>query len=199
MYSLFQHLKKDLVNFMNRAKLITITMLFLLTACGSESNVEATQSSLPEAEKDAAVLRTSEVQSPVQITYRVIGTPIVGSPVALDLQFRSALGVLPYKVTYRVNDPTAMQLPESQSATVTISPSSDDESVARQVTVVPLREGRLYLNVAAVIETKSGSMQSVIAVPIQVGAAAPRQLLENGEVTTDENGELIRTLPAKEN
>ena len=31
------------------------------------------------------------------------------------------------------------------------------------------------------------------------GPAAPRVFLENGTVATDENGELIRTMPAKEN
>jgi hypothetical protein len=42
-------------------------------------------------------------------------------------------------------------------------------------------------------------MSSVTAIPIQVGPAAPREILENGTVTTDDSGELIRTLPAKEN
>jgi hypothetical protein len=64
------------------------------------------------------------------------------------------------------------------------------------VRVIPLREGRLYLNVAAEVETESGSFSSVTAVPIQVGPAV-RELQENGVVTTDENGELIRTLPAR--
>jgi hypothetical protein len=54
----------------------------------------------------------------------------------------------------------------------------------------------LYLNVAAVIETADGSMQTVVAVPIQVGAAAPREIIENGTVTTDADGNLIRSLPA---
>lgn len=184
---------------MNRAIFSTIAALSLLAACGSENSaVEEAQSAAPAAKTDALAKRTSEVQSPVQITYRVIGTPIVGSPVALDLQFKSTLGAMPYKVSYRVNDPTAMQMPEAQSMSVSISPSADNEMVAQQVTVIPLREGRLYLNVAAVIETDAGSMQTVIAVPIQVGPAAPRQILENGTVTTDENGALIRTLPAKE-
>jgi len=183
---------------MNRAILLSMATLFLLSACGSDESAETSQAAASAAKTDASVVRTSEVQSPVEITYRVIGTPIVGSPVALDLQFKSTLGATPYKVTFRVNDPTAMQMPEAQSASISISPSSRNESVARQVTVIPLREGRLYLNVAAVVETESGSMQSVIAIPIQVGAATPRRLLENGTVITDENGELIRTLPAKE-
>ena len=61
-----------------------------------------------------------------------------------------------------------------------------------------MREGRLYLNVAAIVETESGSMQTVTAIPIQVGPAAPREILDNGTVTRDEDGNLIRSLPAKE-
>ena len=183
---------------MIRAILFSTATLFLFAACGSDESTETSQTAVAATKTDDAVMRTSEVQSPVEILYRVIGTPIVGSPVALDMQFRSTLGTVPYTVTFRVNDPTAMQMPETQSASMSISPTSKNESVARQITVVPLREGRLYLNVAAVVETESGSMQSVIAVPIQVGPAAPRRLLENGTVTTNDKGELIRTLPAKE-
>jgi len=142
---------------------------------------------------------TVKPQGPVTISYRVIGTPIVGQAVALDLQFASSFGNQPFRVSYRVNDATAMQMPESQSLTVSISPSGSDGRSAQQVTVIPLREGRLYLNVAAVFETETGSMSSVTAIPIQVGPAAPREILENGTITTDESGELIRTMPAKEN
>ena len=185
---------------MNRAIFSIMAVLALLSACGSDNSAVETESSaeVPTSKTDVLAARTSAIQSPVQITYRVIGTPIIGSPVALDLQFTSALGDVPYKVTFRVNDPTAMHMPEGQSESISIAPSSDNESVSRQVTVIPLREGRLYLNVAAVVETESGSMQSVVAIPIQVGPAAPRQLQENGTVTTDDQGDLIRTLPAKE-
>jgi len=61
-----------------------------------------------------------------------------------------------------------------------------------------MREGRLFLNVAAQMQTENGSLQTVTAIPIQVGAA-PRELQQNGVVTTDENGELIREMPASEN
>jgi hypothetical protein len=147
---------------------------------------------------DTAPARTSKVQSPVQIDYRVIGTPIVGQAVAVELQLRSTLGTEPYRVSYRVNDPTAMQMPESQSTSVAVTPSARDELLSQQVTVIPLREGRLYLNVAAEVETDSGSMQTVIAIPIQVGAVAPREILDNGTVSVDADGNLVRSLPAKE-
>ena len=60
-----------------------------------------------------------------------------------------------------------------------------------------MREGRLYLNVAAQIETDTGSWSSVMAVPIEV-SVGPRESQENGVVASDENGELTRELPSKE-
>jgi len=68
------------------------------------------------------------------------------------------------------------------------------EFVAQQVLVVPQREGRLFLNVAADVQTEGGTISTVTAVPLQVGAA-PTSPTENGTVTTDENGEAIRVLP----
>ena len=172
------------------------TALIVLSACSNGSSPEVSAAAV-DPKADSEIQRTSKVQSPVQIEYKVIGTPIVGQTVAVDLKLKSSLGAQAYKISFRVNDPTAMQFPESQSATVSISPPVGDERSSQQVRVIPLREGRLYLNVAAVIETDSGTMQTVTAVPIQVGPAVPRQIQENGSVTQDENGNLIRSLPAE--
>ncbi len=62
------------------------------------------------------------------------------------------------------------------------------------MTVVPQRQGRMYLNVAASLDTDEGSMSSIMAVPIQVGEGG-RVLEEQGEVVVGEDGEAIRVLP----
>jgi hypothetical protein len=171
----------------------------LIAACGdeagngsaatSDANVIEPSASAPKVtfEPGGTDVTTVKPSSPIQISYRIIGQPIIGQPVAIDLQFDSALGATSFNVNYRVNDSTALQLPESQASRVAVSPTIAEErgKAAQQVRVIPLREGRLYLNVS-----------SVTAVPIQVGPAV-RELQENGVVTTDENGELIRTLPAR--
>ncbi len=176
-----------------------------LAAC---SNGEVTDTTEPEASQPTVAVSapavsftpcekgdvTSKVKSPIQISYRIIGQPVVGQPTAIDLRFSSALGSQAFNVAYRINDSTALQLPESQLDRVAVTPSLDDEArgfAAQQVSVVPLREGRLFLNVAAELETETGSFSSVTAIPIDVGAA-PRAPAENGTVTTDEQGELIR-------
>jgi len=177
---------------MNRVRVA----LLLLTSLAAANASAAVDSDDADGKSPA---RSSKLQGPVQIDYQIIGTPIVGQPVAVELRLRSTLGDHAYKLSYRINDPTAMQLPETQLSTVSVAPVSGEELSVQQVTVVPLREGRLYLNVAAVVETEGGSMQTVVAVPIQVGAAAPREILDNGTLQTDADGNRIHSLPASEN
>ena len=74
-----------------------------------------------------------------------------------------------------------------------MKPAANEDFIAQQVTVIPQRDGRLYLNVGASVETESGSMSSTMAIPIQVGSGA-RELQEDGELQLDENGEAVRVL-----
>ena len=89
-----------------------------------------------------------------------------------------------------------MSFPESQVSSVSLA-FVDDGKASQQVTIIPAREGRLFLNVSATLDLESGSMQTATAIPIQVGSA-PRQYEENGTVTTDDDGNLIREMPAGE-
>lgn len=143
-------------------------------------------------EKDAA----GKPRGPVTVAYRIIGKPVVGQPVAIDLQISSSLGRQPMTVVYRINDATALRLADSQPDSLTFAPA-EGRGGSQQVTVIPMREGRLFFNVSVSVETENGSMSTVTAIPVQVGEA-PRQPQENGTATTDENGDAIRALPAQE-
>jgi hypothetical protein len=178
----------------------------LLAACGDSGEQQAAPAEQgTAAETPVAVLTpdekfsvTGKPQGPVRIDYRIIGTPVVGQPVTVDLKVESNVGDTPVSLSYGTNDSTAMSFPESQQRTVSLAFVDDERTAGQQVTLIPAREGRLFLNVTAHMQTDTGSLQTVTAVPIQVGAA-PRELQQNGVVTTDENGELIREMPASEN
>jgi hypothetical protein len=188
-------------NILNSLLLVTTV---LTSACGNDSSNQnsiekevAVSTNAPEVsfKPGATDGRTVKPQGPVTIAYKIIGTPIVGQPIAIDLRIESTLGPQAIELSYRVNDSTAMQFTEAQPATVSIAANNDDRPSLQQVRVIPLREGRLFLNVSVSIETESGSISTVTAIPIQVGQAV-REIQQNGEVLTDENGELIRALPA---
>jgi hypothetical protein len=180
---------------MKRAIFSILTML-TISACGN-GTVEAPQSDVTATKAASATAHTEKAQGPVQIDYKIIGIPIVGQPLGIDLQVTSKIGPQEMTLSYRVNDSTAMQFSETQLNRVTLAATQDERSSLQQVQVIPLREGRLFLNVSVSIETDDGTMSSVTAIPIQVGAA-PRQTQENGELMTDEDGEQVRSLPAKE-
>lgn len=181
-----------------------IAAIFLATGCGNGSVDKGSSEISAGADATAASAKardgyadTSKPQAPVTISYQIIGTPIVGQPLGIDLQVQSTLGPQEIVLSYRINDTTAMQFMEAQPARVAIAPTSDVEPSLQQIRVIPLREGRLFLNVTASVMGQEALLSSVTAIPIQVGAA-PRVIQENGAVATDENGELIRSLPATE-
>lgn len=190
---------------MNRARRIALTTVVTcgLAACGnSDVDDAATATELAPAKDTAEVSVKPEPSydgtiakpgAPFSLSYKVIGTPIVGSPVTVDLKVTSTLGLEPVKVSYRINDTSAMMFHEAQPAEVEMAPAADDNFITQQVTVIPQREGRLYLNVGASVETDNGSMSSMMAIPIQVGLGG-RELEEHGEVQLDENGEAVRVL-----
>lgn len=166
-----------------------------LAACGDAATDDTLQATTADPTPTGLAAKP---QSPVAIDYRIIGTPIVGQPLGIDIEVRSLLGPQQIRLQYRINDSTAMELSEAQPAEISIAPMAENEPTVQQVSLVPLREGRLFLNVAASIEVEGGQISSALAIPVQVGAA-PRQPETNGTLTTDENGEAVRSLPASEN
>jgi hypothetical protein len=180
---------------MKRA-IFPVLAILTLAACGN-GTVEAPQSDATATKAAATTTHTEKVQGPVQIDYKIIGIPIVGQPVGIDLQVVSKIGPQEMTLSYRVNDSTALQFAESQLDRVTLAAMQDDRPSLQQVQVIPLREGRVFLNVSVSIETDEGTMSSVTAIPIQVGAAV-REPQDNGALLTDESGDQVHSLPAKE-
>lgn len=167
-----------------------------LCACGGEETVEVATSSADAGAKpsdDSYVSTVVKPGSPYSVSYRIIGTPIVGSPVTVELQVESNQGTQPLNLEYRINDATSMLLGESQPVAVRMEFADNETSFTQQVTIVPQREGRFYLNVSASFETADGTMSTVTAIPIQVGTGS-RELTPHGEVQLDEDGNAVRVL-----
>ena len=179
---------------------IAAAMSIGLFACGAEETVEVATSDADASVKpsvDNYVSTVVKPGSPYSVSYRIIGTPIVGSPVTVDLRVESNQGTQPLNLEYRINDATSMVLGESQPASVRMEFAANEAVFTQQVTIIPQREGRFYLNVSASFETADGTMSTVTAIPIQVGTGT-RELQQHGEVQTDEDGDAVRVLSSDE-
>ena len=69
--------------------------------------------------------------SALTLDYRIIGKPVVGQPVAVELIVRSSFGSQPVSVSYRINDATAMTLAEAQPSEVTMAARTDAQDKCR--------------------------------------------------------------------
>lgn len=131
--------------------------------------------------------------APIDISYQVIGSAIVGSPVSINVFVTSARG--PVTVRYGITDGSALMFQSGQVERLEIADPSSGS--AQQLSVIPQREGRLYVNVSAEIETPDGLNIRSMAIPIKVGSA-PEKATINGEIVEGPGGETVISMPAQE-
>jgi len=189
---------------MTRAKILWLTAAATLSmsACGVDENADqstavAKSDSAEQVEKkpDASGIQ-AKAGSPFAISYDLVGTPIVGSPVTLNLVIASAFGPTPVEISYRVTDSTALMLHEAQPESLRAEMTLNETFVEDRVTIIPQREGRVYLNVEAAVTTADGRLSTTMAIPIHVGAVDTSPV-EHGELETNEEGETTRVLTSE--
>lgn len=182
---------------MNRLPSVLAVSVFVaaLAACGGENDdiAAASGKAVHSKPEQVAVAAQRSPSAPITIEYEIMGMPVVGIPLSINVKVSSELDE-PITVNYRINDSTSLMFNEAQSERVSLVPIGEQGFSAEQVTVIPQREGRLFLNVSAEIETEVGMMAKVMAIPIQVGSlrAAPQV---NSELTT---GEAPISMPLQE-
>lgn len=194
---------------MNAMKIpvLVVFVSFFLAGCGADQANDVTTAKDSEIEKSTPALiqkpssnnydgTVAKPGSPYAISYRIVGTPIVGSPVTVDLHITSALESRPMTLDYRINDATAMMFAESQPTKVRMELADNEAAYQQRVTVIPQREGRFYLNVSASFDSDTGTVSTGMAIPIQVGTGT-REMQEHGELQQDENGEAVRVLTSE--
>jgi hypothetical protein len=178
-----------------------ISVLALLTAalaaCGGGQENGATQQAAKvqkdEARADGVARTPARPGTMFKVDYQIIGTPIVGSPVSVDLEISSAFGEEPIEVAYQIPDSTSLEMTEAQPRRLTAVPLDGESRVRERVTVIPQREGRLYINVSASRDGDDGSTATMISIPIHVGNVDTSPV-EQGELQTNEDGETVRVL-----
>lgn len=183
-----------------RYPLAAFSVLALLAACQQETNVSAGTPAAPPAEtvQPAGATRSpGKPSAPVDIEYQVLGTPLLGQPVAVEIRLISEQPGQLMRVNYFINDADSLAFADTQPRSIDVEIPRDEPYAARQVRVVPQREGRVYLNVTAEVTTANGMMLKSIAVPISVGSNAVSLEL-NGELRQTD-GETVISLPAREN
>lgn len=196
----------NLMNQKNFYSLAALTLLLSLAACNEENKDSVSTTSTVAASKPAAAAVATagsatspgKPSAPITMKYEILGNPIVGQPVAINVYVRSTSGSQPVTLQYSINDSSALRFQAGQVERLQLTAKAERTASQQQLAVVPQREGRLYVNVSAEILTPDGSMIKSMAIPIQVGSA-PEKPEINGELVEGPDGETVISMPAKEN
>ena len=193
--------------------LAALTLVLGLGACNEDSKtatsvtaesedatpVAATTTSKPAVVAPAASSTSpGKPSAPISMKYEILGNPVVGQPVAINVEVRSTSGNHPVTVQYSINDSSALVFQAGQVERLQVTADAEKTAPQQQLAVIPQREGRLYVNVSAEIQTPGGTMIKSMAIPIQVGNAPVKPEI-NGELVEGPDGETVISMPAKEN
>lgn len=114
----------------------------------------------------------AELIAPLALEYTVVGTPVVGQPVGVSVGVTAAQSEQPIVLRYRSAEPGSMTFPESQAASATLAPQADGNTRRQQFSLIPQREGRIFVIVSATVETSEGAAIKSMSIPIEVARAA---------------------------
>lgn len=182
-----------------RVSFLALTALTALglAACGADTKAPpADVAAAKDATAESAALTPGSPGMMFDVTYRIVGTPIVGSPVSIDLEIGSPLGDETVEVAYQIPDPSAMFMDDTQPRSLMRQPLAGERVIRERVTVVPQREGRVFINIRASRAAGDGSNSTMISIPIHVGDV-DTSLVEQGELETNDEGETTRVLTSE--
>lgn len=109
--------------------------------------------------------------APLRFDYRIVGNPVAGQPVAVEVTIETVLNDRPILLNYQASEAGSLTFPESQAREIEVVPVAGADLRPVQITVVPARDGRVYLSILATVETDTGSVRKAMAVPIMVSPA----------------------------
>jgi len=171
------------------------SMLLGLTACQNDDTSAQVAKPATSAKPSAGEIITAspgKPTAPISISYEVLGNAIVGQPVLINVVVSSAKG--PLTVQYSIVDGSALVFQSGQVQRLEIADPSSGS--VQQLSVIPQREGRMYVNVSAEIQAPVGLTIRSMAIPIKVGRAL-KETSSNGKPVEGPDGETVISLPAQ--
>ncbi|NNF67384.1 MAG: hypothetical protein HKM98_07730 [Gammaproteobacteria bacterium] len=176
--------------------LITAIAVVGVTTLGSvialTPGTDVTSASAEGAAKTTVQLRSGKVvQSPgkasaaISMTHRLVGDVVIGQPLTLELYF-AASEAERMQVEIRAADELSGQTQQL---------SGVEHNKAIEVDLLPLSEGRFYVNIFTRIDDGKHSRARAFSVPVQVGKGTAKSVAH--KASRSANGELLIRMPSQ--
>ena len=150
----------------------------------------------PRSNASAADINFSDKpHAPVDVSYQFQGTPEVGEPLLIELEFRVAGENRVLDTNYR-SEPGVMITDREQLRQ--ISRAGADSVVMQTITTIPQANGLYHMNVFASVWVNDRLLRRVVSIPIQVGPKSDSlAVTDKLSRVEDVDGVPVKALPVK--
>ena len=143
-------------------------------ACESVEKDSSDEAKLLSSNNNQIHLKSNEIASNAfEIKYDIQGKPIIGQAVSVKLIFDGSLESEQIQIEFKIEDPSSMIFSESQVEKINLQYNKikNDNIFIQNVSIIPQKTGRIFLNVILSYEIKSGIVSIMKAIPIYVDSA----------------------------
>jgi len=141
-------------------------LLFFSFGCDGNSNKQINDKPLDAVNN---LLMVDEVSSVINFSYNILGNATVGEVTTINVIINGGSYKDEIILSYRIGVTDDLIFGENQLQSMTLNTLSNGLYPAQQVTVIPQREGRLFLVVSADITSNNEIITKSTAIPIDVG------------------------------
>lgn len=151
---------------MHFVRIMFTLLLFFSFGCDGNSNKQINDKPLDAVNN---LLMIDEVSSVINFSYNILGNATVGEVTTINVIINEGSYKDEIILSYRIGVTDDLIFGENQLQSMTLNTLSNGLYPAQQVTVIPQREGRLFLVVSADITSNNEIITKSTAIPIDVG------------------------------
>ena len=151
-----------------------ISLFLLVMACESVEKDSSDEAKLLSSNNNQIHLKSNEIASNAfEIKYDIQGKPIIGQAVSVKLIFDGSLESEQIQIEFKIEDPSSMIFSDAQVEKINLQYNQikNDSIFIQNVSIIPQKTGRIFLNVILSYEIKSGIVSIMKAIPIYVDSA----------------------------
>ncbi|MDQ5987290.1 MAG: hypothetical protein CSYNP_03030 [Syntrophus sp. SKADARSKE-3] len=137
-----------------------------------------------------------KASAPIDISYTVPAQNDSGDRIPVNITVKTLSDVSSLKLEIKTEE--GLSLFPSGAFSKSYGSRLRNDVVTENVTIVPLREGRLYFNVFVSGIFNEKNMIHVISIPVNVGMVNAKTTLKSRQTTKDAKGQNIIIMPAEE-
>ena len=139
-----------------------VFMSFCLFACGNQDEVDNHQDIKPEQ------IDSNFDENFISIDYEILNTPKINETVLVNLLISSADKTEEIHLRYQITIEEDLKFNENQLRDIKLTPKMDGTDHNLQISMTPLRKGRVFFVISATINYKKKSVTKTLSIPLNV-------------------------------